>query len=132
VTWFIDASVIVAILGREGDWQTQSDRVDAATTKLWSAITQWESVAALKVRLEQPIDVVQTLVEDFHTLNGMKMVSIGAAETARAIDAHRRYGKSSGSPAKLNMGDCFAYACAKTNGARLLYKGNDFKHTDLA
>jgi len=30
------------------------------------------------------------------------------------------------------MGDCFAYACAKTNGAQLLYKGDDFSHTDLA
>jgi ribonuclease VapC len=33
---------------------------------------------------------------------------------------------------RLNMGDCFAYACVKTNGAQLLYKGDDFSHTDLA
>ena len=130
--WFIDASIIVAILGREDDWQAQSDRVDAATTKLWSAITQWESVAALKVRLAQPIEAVQTIFEDFQALNQIDMVAIGADETARAIDAHRRYGKGSGSRAKLNMGDCFAYACAKTSGARLLYKGDDFTHTDLA
>jgi ribonuclease VapC len=42
-----------------------------------------------------------------------------------------RYGKGR-HPARLNMGDCFAYACAKTNDARLLYKGDDFSHTDLA
>lgn len=130
--WFIDASVIVAVLGREDDWWAQSDRIDAATTKLWSPITQWESVAALKVRLARPIETIQSLIEDFRALNRIGMASIGADEMAHAIDAHRRYGKGSGSRARLNMGDCFAYACAKTNNAKLLYKGNDFTHTDLA
>ena len=48
-----------------------------------------------------------------------------------ALDAFQRFGKGH-HPASLNMGDCFAYACAKTNSARLLYKGNDFANTDLA
>lgn len=59
------------------------------------------------------------------------MVAIGSAEIAGALDAYQHYGKGR-HPAKLNMGDCFAYACAKANDARLLYKGNDFVHTDLA
>jgi ribonuclease VapC len=41
------------------------------------------------------------------------------------------YGKGN-HDARLNMGDCFAYACAKANGAKLLYKGGDFALTDLA
>jgi ribonuclease VapC len=49
-----------------------------------------------------------------------------------AIDAFDRYGKGRGHPAQLNMGDCFAYACAKAHGLRLLYKGADFSRTDLA
>jgi len=44
----------------------------------------------------------------------------------------RTYGKLVGHPADLNMGDCFAYACAKVYGAQLLYKGRDFSETDLA
>ena len=48
-----------------------------------------------------------------------------------AAEAYVQYGKGR-HPAALNMGDCFAYACAKANGARLLYRGEDFAKTDLA
>lgn len=41
------------------------------------------------------------------------------------------YGKVVGHPAKLNLGDCFAYACAKAIEVPLLYKGDDFVRTDL-
>jgi ribonuclease VapC len=59
------------------------------------------------------------------------LASIGAEESHEAIMAAHRYGRGR-HPARLNMGDCFAYACAKTNAARLLYKGDDFSKTDLA
>ena len=62
---------------------------------------------------------------------GLRVVSIGELERDEAIRAAARYGKGH-HPARLNMGDCFAYACAKTNDARLLYKGDDFSKTDLA
>ncbi len=51
------------------------------------------------------------------------------AHVARA--AYRDFGKGSGHPAGLNFGDCFAYALAKVEGERLLFKGNDFNHTDV-
>jgi ribonuclease VapC len=50
-------------------------------------------------------------------------------DAARA--GYARYGKGSGHPAALNMGDCFAYALAKTRGLPLLFKGDDFVHTDV-
>jgi ribonuclease VapC len=50
----------------------------------------------------------------------------------RALDAGATYGKAVGHPAELNFGDCFAYACAKQLGVPLIYKGDDFAHTDLA
>ena len=46
--------------------------------------------------------------------------------------AYARYGKGRGHPARLNLGDCFAYAMAKQHGVPLLYKGDDFSQTDLA
>ena len=46
-------------------------------------------------------------------------------------DAYAQFGRGR-HPAALNMGDCFAYACAKSNQARLLYTGEDFAKTDLA
>jgi len=48
-----------------------------------------------------------------------------------ALDAYDRFGKGTGHPAGLNYGDCFSYALAKQSGEPLLFKGNDFTHTDL-
>ena len=48
-----------------------------------------------------------------------------------AREAYRDFGKGSGHHAKLNFGDCFAYALAKTTGEPLLFKGDDFVHTDI-
>jgi ribonuclease VapC len=54
------------------------------------------------------------------------------AEHARiAREAYRDYGKGSGHPARLNFGDCMAYALARSERAPLLYVGNDFSHTDI-
>jgi ribonuclease VapC len=49
-----------------------------------------------------------------------------------ALSGSATYGKAVGHPADLNLGDCFAYACAKALNVPLLYKGNDFSQTDLA
>jgi ribonuclease VapC len=48
-----------------------------------------------------------------------------------AIDAFARFGRSN-HPARLNMGDCFAYACAHSLDVPLLCKGEDFSQTDIA
>lgn len=72
------------------------------------------------------------MVEQTALLCGLRLVPIGQAELVAALDAYQTYGRNSGHAAKLNMGDCFAYACTKTNNATLLYKGDDFAKTDLA
>jgi ribonuclease VapC len=48
-----------------------------------------------------------------------------------AREAYRDFGRGSGHPAKLNFGDCFAYALSKVTGEPLLFKGEDFIHTDI-
>ena len=62
---------------------------------------------------------------------GFRFVEVGERGWRLAPDAHARYGKGR-HRAALNMGDCFACACAKANGAKLLYKGEDFRRTNLA
>jgi ribonuclease VapC len=57
-------------------------------------------------------------------------VTVRHAEVARL--AHRRFGRGSGSRARLNYGDCFAYALSVVSGEPLLYVGEDFTHTDVA
>ena len=46
--------------------------------------------------------------------------------------AYQRFGRGSGSPARLTYGDCFSYALSTTEGRPLLYVGNDFSQTDVA
>jgi len=59
----------------------------------------------------------------------LEPVTESQAKTAR--EAYRDFGKGSGHPARLNIGDCFAYALAKQMNEALLFKGTDFIHTDL-
>lgn len=61
----------------------------------------------------------------------IRLVPITTDDAGRALDAFARYGKGTGHPARLNMGDCFAYAVARNHGVPLLYKGEDFALTDL-
>lgn len=132
MTWFVDASAIVAILGFEEDWEAVADRLDQEATRLWSPLSRWESTVALSKRLKKSVGEAQAIVVEFAEFNGFQLIEIGPRESELAIDAAICFGKGSGHRAKLNMGDCFAYACAKANEAKLLYKGNDFIHTDLA
>lgn len=54
------------------------------------------------------------------------------AEQAKvAREAYRDFGRGSGHAARLNFGDCFAYALAKTTGEPLLFKGDDFLHAGI-
>lgn len=120
------------MLAKEADALAISDLLDTASALLWSPVSRWESVAALSRAEQCSVDAARRRIDVFGQRYCVEMVVIGPAEFAAALDAAARYGKRSGHPAQLNMGDCFAYACAHVHGARLLYKGNDFAQTDLA
>ena len=129
---FVDASFIVALIGKEQGWETLADRLDEEASFLWSGVARWESVIALARSREWSLDQAQDAVNGFAEEYGFTLVAIGQQETEIAIAAARQFGRRSGHPAQLNMGDCFAYACAKAHRAQLLYKGDDFTQTDLA
>ena len=67
------------------------------------------------------------LIKEAHII--IEPVTEPQARIAR--DAYRDFGKGSSHPAKLNFGDCFAYALAKSTGEPLLFKGDEFAHTDI-
>jgi ribonuclease VapC len=71
------------------------------------------------------------VVQSFIEANDLSFVGIGEREFELAAQAYAEFGKGR-HLAALNMGDCFAYACAKANRARLLFKGDDFLKTDIA
>jgi ribonuclease VapC len=118
LTIFIDASAFVAIIRREPGATDLALAVDADPALGRPPARGIAEGLAEVTRYCAALDIV--------------VVPFEADEAREAVDAHQRYGKGTGHPARLNMGDCFAYACAKTNAARLLYKGDDFIHTDLA
>ena len=129
---FLDASAMVAMMIGEPGSPAIEERFGTADEILCSALSLWESARAVARKRTVPIPLASSEIDAFVTDFAIRLVPIGAVESRAAVDAYHRYGKGTGHPARLNMGDCFSYACAKTNVATLLYKGDDFLHTDLA
>ena len=131
MTLFVDASAIIAIVLGESGAAALSKQLDVAEKAITSPLARWEAVVALFRGREFGWENAQGAVDDLLTAYGVSIVPIEALQGQYALNVFAGYGKGR-HPAKLNMGDCFAYACAKTNDARLLYKGDDFAKTDLA
>ncbi len=127
---FIDASAFVSVLASENDALALAACLDGETAVICSAISVWETVAALcnnyRYSNEDPRKSVSDLMRDLK----IRYADIGQRETELAISAYAQFGKGR-HQAALNMGDCFAYACAKANSAKLLFKGQDFSKTDI-
>jgi ribonuclease VapC len=131
LTLFIDASALVAIIADEAEQERFIAAARADDDPLWSPMSCWETVSSLRHSHNLSVEAARRETTDFAGELNLRLVPVGERELTLALDAYQTYGKGR-HPAKLNMGDCFAYACAKANDARLLYKGDDFARTDLA
>jgi ribonuclease VapC len=92
--------------------------------------------AATYVELSIVVDsrhdpVVSRSLDDLLTSLGIEVADLTADQARIARSAHRDFGRGSGHPARLNLGDCFSYALAKQIDEPLLWKGDDFGHTDV-
>jgi ribonuclease VapC len=101
----------------------------AEPNRLCSAISLWETTAGLCRSYGFTAAKARVLVQNFVGAHGVALVAVGEREYELAAEAYD-IGKGK-HPASLNIGDCFAYACAKSNGAALLFKGADFNKTDV-
>jgi ribonuclease VapC len=128
---FVDASAMIALMGGEDDADDLADRLEADSPRLCSAISVWETIAGLCRTYMFSVPSARAMVDSFISLNGLQFVGIGEHELILAAQAYADFGKGR-HPAVLNMGDCFAYACAKANRAGLLFKGDNFAKTDIA
>ncbi len=131
MTIFADASALIAIITGEPGADALANTLDTDPRRLCSALSVWETMAGLCRSYTFSIPTARAHTQRFLDTARFQLVPIGAPESALAADAYAQYGKAR-HPAALNMGDCFAYACAKSNQAKLLYKGEDFAKTDLA
>ncbi|MER9920294.1 MULTISPECIES: type II toxin-antitoxin system VapC family toxin [unclassified Mesorhizobium] len=136
---FVDASVIVAILNQEPGWEELLKQLSGFSGQVWvSPLVHFEATQALARAGADPrrpsaeaLLHARDLIDEFIVEIMGESLAIDDNISSRAIDASARYGKAVGHKADLNLGDCFAYACAKSRDLPLLYKGHDFALTDL-
>lgn len=128
---FVDASALCAILLSEPEADAFKLKLVDAQRCGVSGIVVWETVQALITQKRLTASEARQEVDDYLLTVRAMHVNIGTAEQDAALNAAERFGKGR-HPARLNMGDCFAYGCAKANGLPLLFKGDDFSQTDIA
>ncbi len=101
--------------------------LDAASRTSISPVTVVEITAVLCSRR---IGATRSQAEGIVERLGLGVEPVDLEQKRLAIDALLQFGKGR-HPARLNLGDCFSYALAKSLGARLLFKGDDFARTDI-
>ncbi len=128
---FVDASAIVAILTGEDEAELLAAALDRSEDSITSPIAVWEAAASISRKTGgKAVEELPDILE-FLEIAGTVVEPVAMSEAVAALDAFDRYGRRSGHPADLNMGDCFAYAFAARRRLPLLYKGKDFATTDL-
>jgi ribonuclease VapC len=124
----IDTSAIIAILREEPEATFCARAIADASNRRVSAVNYVEAAVVIDASGDP---IASRRVDDFFKTAQISIEAVTETHAQIARDAYRDFGKGSGHPAKLNFGDCFAYALAKSRGEPLLFKGNDFTHTDI-
>jgi ribonuclease VapC len=123
----IDTSALVAILDQEPEAERIARALAATPERMLSAANQVEVGIVMQARRgddgARDVDLLLAKLR-------VEIVPFTARQAEIARKAFRRYGRGR-HDAKLNFGDCFAYALAKDASAPLLFKGDDFGQTDV-
>ena len=123
----VDTSALVAMFLAEPEHRAFEAAIDKAPEALVSVVSRVELTAVLcGGRVAADPEQVERFVRSL----GVQLVAVTVEQMALALRAILAFGKGR-HPAKLNLGDCFAYALAKSLDASLLFKGEDFARTDI-
>jgi ribonuclease VapC len=125
----IDSSALIAILFAEPEAEACAKAIEAAENRRVSAVNFVETAIVIDGRRDP---VASRRLDDLVRETAITIEPVDVAQAMLAREAYRDFGRGSGHPARLNFGDCFAYALARRRGETLLFKGNDFIHTDIA
>jgi ribonuclease VapC len=123
----VDTSAIVAILRREPEGTAFFDRVLEASRPAMSAAALVETAMVIEGRGGRQAGAD---LDNFLARAEIEIVAVTADTARSAREAWRIWGKGN-HPARLNLGDCFAYALAQERGEPLLFRGDDFARTDV-
>ena len=124
----VDTSAVVAIVLDEVGSDEVTEALAQSTSSRISAATYVELCAVLHRRGRPEIN---RSVDRLLAALKIDIEPLDAHQARVAAQAYRDFGKGSGHPARLNLGDCYSYALAAMTGEALLYRGEDFVHTDL-
>lgn len=127
---FIDASALTALLTNEDDARELLARLQRAKHRITSPLAVWEAAIAVARLLAMPAGEAGEVVNGYLELMEIELVAVPRQAAKLALDAFERYGEGN-HPARLNFGDCFAYACARHFNQPLMFKGADFTQTDI-
>jgi ribonuclease VapC len=123
----VDSSAIVAILRAEPNAPDFARAIEATPSCQISAVSYVEAA----VVIDKSNDAIATRrFDDFFRTSRIAIETVTPQQALIARQAYRDFGKGR-HKAGLNFGDCFAYALAKEMDEPLLFKGNDFRHTDV-
>lgn len=123
-----DTSAIVAVLNEDPDALLFKEQFHRADQVLVSLATLFEASCVMaSERFHAGSERLEALIE----LLDMTAIAFDEIQLGHARSAYARYGRGSSHKANLNMGDCFSYALAKSRNLPLLFKGDDFVHTDI-
>jgi len=125
----LDTSAVIAILRNEVDAAAFAKAIEKASHRRIAAVSYVESAAVIDGGRDP---IASRRFDDLLREAEVTVEPVDEEQARIARQAYRDFGRGSGHPAKLNFGDCFAYALAKARREPLLYKGEDFSHTDVA
>ena len=117
----VDSSALIAVLRGEPDRKLYIEKLADGGRM---SIANWVEASIVA---ESRVADLDALVSE----TSIELVPVSIEQARAARSAYRRFGKGRGSRAQLNFGDCFAYALAITKDDELLFKGDDFTHTDV-
>lgn len=124
----VDTSALIAIIRDEPEGPKFSEAIEAEPRPKMSVVSYVE--AGIVADAARNPNISRQFDELIRTA-GIEVFAVTPRQGQLAREAYQDFGRGSGHSAKLNFGDCFAYALAKETGEPLLFKGNDFLETDV-
>ncbi|MBV8851715.1 MAG: type II toxin-antitoxin system VapC family toxin [Methylobacteriaceae bacterium] len=122
----LDTSAVMALALSEPDADKFGAVIAVSASTLFPTSCYVEAVMVMRRRGKG-----RSWLDDFLATQDVALFGSDERQARLAADAFERYGRGSGHPARLNFGDCLVYAAAKALDAPLLFKGGDFRATDI-
>lgn len=124
----IDTSALLTILRAEPEARSYASAIVRSAVRRISAGTFLEAAIVIDASRDP---IASRRFDDLLEVARIVVEPVTRDQSLIGREAYRDFGKGSGHPTQLNVGDCFAYALAKVMDEPLLFKGNDFSHTDI-